>query len=176
MKTITKKYKVFTFEELSQEAKDKAREDFNNTDFTLDFLEDDLREYIHEELEEAGLKVIGENTTAHHSIRPYYSLSYCQGDGLMFEAYLEDKKGNTFIIKHSGHYYHERSTDITGIDQEGNDIDTKDFEENIYIPICERIRDRGYTEIEFMQSEETFADTCEANEFTFLEDGRIFNE
>lgn len=50
MKTITKKYKVYTFEELSQEAKDKAREDFNEFE-DFPFLEDDLREYIHEELE-----------------------------------------------------------------------------------------------------------------------------
>lgn len=76
MKTITKKYKVFTFEELSQEAKDKAREKFNE-DMDYPFLTDDLREYIHEELESAGYKVVGVATSENPAIRPYYSLSYC---------------------------------------------------------------------------------------------------
>lgn len=174
MKTITKKYQVFTFDELSQEAKDKARQDFNdNMDYP--FLEDDLREYIHEELETADYKVIGIATSENPSIRPYYSLSYSQGDGLMFEATLEDKEGNIYTIKHSGHYYHERSTSITGTNQEGDEIDTTYFEENVYIPICQRIAKRGYEVIEWQESEEQFAETCEANEYTFLENGKMFN-
>lgn len=174
MQIITKKYKVYTFDELSQEAKDKAREDFNN-DIDFPFLEDNLREYIHEELEEAGIKVLGIATSDNPSIRPYYSLSYSQGDGLMFEAQLEDKDGNLYTIKHSGHYYHERSTEIVGLDQEGNEIDVSEFEEKIYIPICERIAKRGYDEIEYRQSEEVFAEDCNANDWTFLEDGTMFN-
>jgi hypothetical protein len=169
MKTITKKYKIYTFDELDQKAKDKARQSFNE-DMDYPFLTDDLREYIYEELKEKKLKVISEDIT------PYYSLSYCQGDGLMFEATLEDKKGNIYIIKHSGHYYHERSTDITGTDKKGNYIDTTDFEENTYIPICQKVAKMGYDEIEYNESEEAFAETCEANEYTFLEDGRMFNE
>jgi hypothetical protein len=93
----------------------------------------------------------------------------------MFEATLEDKNGNTYIIKHSGYYYHERSTNIIGTDKNGEEIDTKDFEEQIYIPICKKVRDCGYNEIEYKQSEECFKETCEANEYTFLEDGTMFN-
>jgi len=174
MKTITKKYKVFTFDELSQEAKDRAREDYNaNIDYP--FLTDDLREYIHEELEEAGYKEVGIATSNNPTIVPYYSLGYCQGDGLMFEATVEDKKGNQYTIKHSGHYYHESSTIIEGIDKNGNDIDTENFENNVYIPICLSVRDRGYNEIEWMDSEENFRETCEANDYHFLEDGTMFN-
>lgn len=175
MKIITKKYKIYKFEELNQEAKDKAREN-RNEDLDFPFLEDDLREYIHEELKEAGYKVIGVATSKDPIIRPFYSLSYSQGDGLMFEATLEDKDGNYFIIKHSGHYSHEYSTNIIGTDKEGNEIDTTEFEEKVYIPICLRVRDRGYDEIEYNNSEEAFEQDCEANEWTFLENGRMFNE
>lgn len=175
MKTITKTYELYTFDELEQKAKDKARQKYNES-HDYPFLTDDLREYIHEEIKEAGYKVIGVSTTQNPSIRPYCSLSYCQGDGLMFEGTLEDKDGNTYTIKHSGHYCHERSTDISGEDKDGNEIDTKDFEENIYIPICERIAKRGYEIIEYEESEECFAETCEVNEYTFLSDGTMFNE
>lgn len=167
MKTVTRKYKVFDFEELTQEAKDKAREKWNE-DSDYPFLQDDLREYIHEELQ--TLKLKEENV-----ITPYYSLSYCQGDGLMFEAVLSDKKGNTYTIKQSGHYYHEKSTEITGENKKGEEIDTEKWEEKVYIPLCKRIRDRGYNEIEYQESEEYFGETCKSNEYTFLKDGTMFN-
>jgi hypothetical protein len=168
MKTIIRKYDIYTFEELSQEAKDKARQDFN-TDMDMPFLQADLREYIHEELQAKGYKELSE-------ITPLYSLSYSQGDGLMFEGTVEDKNGNVYTIKHSGYYYHERSTEIEGVDNNGNDIDTKEFEENVYIPICQTVAKRGYDDIEYQESEECFAETCEANKFTFLKDGTLFNE
>lgn len=174
MKIITKKYNTYTFDELDQEAKDKAREEFNK-DSDYPFLTDDLREYIHEELKELGYKVIGTSTSENPSIRPYYDLSYSQGSGLMFEGIISDKKGNTYNIIHNGNYTNERSTTIVGTDKNDEYIDTKDFEENVYIPLCERIRDRGYSEIEYMDSEENFQQVCEANDFVFLKDGTIFN-
>lgn len=166
MKTITKTYNVYSFNELSQPAKDKALQN-HNEHLVYPFLPADLREYIHEKLTEAGY--------THEEITPFYSLSYCQGDGLMFEGEVE-KNGNKYTITHYGHYYHERSTTIIGTDIDGNDINTDDFEENVYIPICKEARDRGYKEIEYQQSEEYFAETCEANGYTFLEDGELINE
>ena len=166
MKIITETYKVFTFDELTQEAKDKAREDFNQyDDFT--FLRDDLREYLHEGLTELQY--------THDEITPLYSLSHSQGDGLMFEGSVTDKDGNTFSIKHYGHYHHEQSTSISGEDKEGEEIDTEDFENNVYIPLCKSVRDRGYEIIDYNQSEENFSETCDANEYTFLENGTMKN-
>lgn len=170
------KIKLYSYDELSQEAKDKAREDYNSEGDNTPFLTDDFREYIHEELTARGYTVEGISTSENPSIVPYYSLSYSQGDGLMFEATVTDKKGNSYTIKHSGHYYHERSTQIEGVDQEGNEIGTKDFEENVYIPICKAVAQRGYDEIEYANSEESFRETCEANEYTFEANGRMRNE
>lgn len=165
----TKTIEVYSFGELSQEAKDKARQDYNShSDYP--FLMDDLREYIHEELTAKGY--------THTDITPYYSLSYCQGDGLMFEATVTDKEGDSYTIKHSGHYHHERSTSISGEDKNGNEIhsqDIKEFEASIYIPICKTVRDRGYSEIEEMDSEEYFENTCDANDYTFTLSGKMEN-
>ncbi len=175
MKTVTRVVTLYTFDELSDEAKLKARNDFNK-DEDYPFLADDLREYIHEELMEAGYTVEGVATSANPSIRPLYSLGYSQGDGLMFEATITDKDGNKYTIKHKGHYYHERSTEIEGVDKNGEDIDTKTFEETFYIPLCKRIAQRGYDAIEYQESEEYFRETCEANNYTFREDGTMDNE
>ncbi len=176
MRTITKEYKLYTVNELSPEAREKARIKFNeNEDYP--FLTDDLREYIHEELKERGYEVLGVSTSANPSIRPLYSLSYCQGDGLMFEGTVREiKTGKEYTIKHAGHYYHEQNTSIGGEDKDGNEIDTTDFEETVYIPICEIVARRGYEIIEYEESEENFVQTCEANGYTFLSDGTMFNE
>lgn len=180
MQTITKTYDLYTFEELDQKAKDKARAKFNESSDEIPFLGDDLREYIHEELKDRGYTVNGVATSANPAIEVYYSLSYCQGDGLMFEASLtEDKTGNIYTIKHAGHYYHERSTSITGEDKDGNELREEDitaFNDQVYIPICKTVRDRGYSEIEYNQSEENFAELCAGNEYTFLADGTMMNE
>lgn len=162
----TKTINLYEYKELSDKAKQKAREDYNS-DNDYPFLQDDLLEYIHEELTDKGY--------THTELKPLYSLSYCQGDGVMFEGTVTDKDGNTYTIKHFGMYYHEQSTDITGTNKEGEEIEIKDFEENVYIPICKTARDKGYEEIEYTQSEENFRETCEANEYTFTVDGIMEN-
>jgi hypothetical protein len=166
MKKIQKEYTLYTFDELSQKAKDKARAKYNE-DNDYPFLQADLRERLHELLEEKGY--------THGDITPLYSLTYSQGDGLMFEGTVYDDRHNTYTIKHAGHYYHERSTDITATDENGEEFDAEEFEKNVYIPLCEEVRDIGYKEIEYQESEEYFAEICEANEYTFLSDGTIFN-
>lgn len=168
MKQITKIYNIYTFEELSKGAKEKALKYHNEGYAEYPFLQDDLREYIHEKLTEKGY--------THDTLLPLYSLSYCQGDGLMFEGNITDMEGNSYTVKHSGHYYHERSTSISGTDKDGEEIDTKDFEENIYIPICKEVAQMGYSIIEEQQSEEYFQNLCDANEYTFLADGTMVNE
>ena len=126
------KQKVYSFDELDQKAKDKARELYNSEGDNTPFLTDDLREYIHEELTEKGY--------THDEITPLYSLSHAQGDGLMFEGTVYDKKGNTYRIKHvGGMYVHEKTADIEATDKDGNYIGSKKFEEKIYIPICKAL-------------------------------------
>jgi hypothetical protein len=173
MKEIT--IKLYSFEELSEEAQEKARQDWNEHN-DMPFLTDDLREYIHEELKERGYKVLGVSTSANPSIRPLYSLSYCQGDGLMFEGTVEDKKGNVYTIKQDGRYYHEYSKTIDGVDKNGNEIDCTKFDETVYQPICKKVAQRGYDEIEYHESKECFAETCEANGYTFEADGTMRND
>tara|TARA_R110000868_G_C10821175_1_gene758643 strand:- start:590 stop:1126 length:537 start_codon:yes stop_codon:yes gene_type:complete len=178
MKTITKEYKLYTFDELSQEAKDKAREDFNH-DNDYPFLADNMAEKLHELLVENKIK--DENDTSKADTKPtqvLYSLGYSQGDGAMFEGTFY-WKGYTVKIKHSGNYSHSNSKNM--------DIDYTDCDENapqeaydkfeaIYQKICKELEQYGYNQIEYEDSEEYFAETCEANEYTFLLSGKMMNE
>lgn len=170
MKTVTKEYKVYSFDELSQTAKDKAREEYmREEDFP--FLSEDITYHIEELLKENGIEVITE-------VKPYYSLSHCQGDGVMFEGTFE-WKDYTITTKQSGHYYHEKSVDydFTNNADESEETrynDNSDFVE-IYESICKDTEKYGYDIIETYESEESFADLCHANDYTFLSDGTMFN-
>jgi hypothetical protein len=74
MKQVTKVYNVYTFEELSNEAKSKVKDKLTS------FIVDDRFEWLKSDLEES-LK-------ASYDIDGYvfYSLSYSQGDGLHFNS------------------------------------------------------------------------------------------
>ena len=166
MRIIKETKKVYKFEELSQEAKDKAVENYNS-DNQYSFLKENLTDYILENLKRLGFTIIKD-------INIFYSLSHSQGDGFMFEGIISDKDFNTYSIKQNGYCYHENSKIITGYNNEAEDIDVDDFDENIYIPLCLRAEKRGYEEIEYESSEEYFKDECEANEWEFLENGDMY--
>ena len=123
MRTITKEVKILSYSELIEEAKSKVRNDYiNNLDSSI------FTEQVIEDLREKGLE----------NLRPYYSLNYCQGDGLCIYGSIDFKEitgelKNIFyqdfklsdykILKslkeysqinfnHSGRCYHKHSVDI----------------------------------------------------------------
>ncbi len=168
MRTVSKT--IYKFDELNDEAKQKAIEWYREGD-DMPFLSDDMNEYLGELLEEYKFKNDG--------VRLFYSLSYSQGDGAMFTGEIS-WKGYTFTIEHYGHYYHENSKQITEITRNnGNEITDKTWSkmfnefESVYVEICKKVRDYGYSIIEDAQSDETIAENIEANEYEFNEDGSI---
>ena len=67
MRTITKEVKIYSYSELNEESKNKVRNDY------IDSLDSSIfTEQIIEDLREKGFK----------NLKPYYSLNYCQRDGL----------------------------------------------------------------------------------------------
>lgn len=177
MKKITKEYEVFTFDELDQKAKDRALKDYN-CDNDYQFLSNDLAERLHELLVENKVKDLNDTSKAGTKPTPvWYSLSYSQGDGTMFEGNFE-WNGYSVTIKHSGNYYHSNSKTIDITDEEGNEPETdeplKAFE-SIYQSICNELENYGYKEIEYQSSEKCFRENCESNEYNFLSDGKMVN-
>ena len=168
METITKEYKVYTIDELSKEAKEKARQAFYEDD-NFDFLLDDMYYKLDELLKENKI-------TYNDTPKIYYSLSYCQGDGAMFEGTFFWKK-YVINIKQSGHYYHYNSKEIDIMDEDTGDINNKDDKKfnDIYVSICKQMEKYGYDCIETYQSEENFIDMCKANDYNFLESGKMVN-
>ncbi len=137
MRIATKEFKIYKYEELSEKAKEKVRQHYierlDSDDFTYTVIED--------------LRNIGLN-----NLRPYYSLSYCQGDGLCLtgciefdeitselkEIFCKDfilsdykilkslKEYSIIEFNHIGRYFHKNSVEID-IYVDGN-LSTKKYE------------------------------------------------
>jgi len=168
MKQVTKEYEVFTFEELSEEVQAKVLERFRQEEYeTLHGLNDYLEDCLFELLE-------NDNIAYEENPKLYYSLSYCQGDGVMFEGTFQ-WEGFTFVVKHSGHYNHENSKTIDAMNEEGEDDETKLEEFNeVYVSICKQLEKLGYDYIEDVTSDESVKDMILVNEYEFLKDGTVF--
>ena len=189
--------KAYTFDELSDDAKEKLIEKFREDKYeylNLDYFYDDCV-YQLEELGFVNPKI-------------QYSLGYCQGDGLSFEAdkytRLEDLyikelgKGkehtaqvladnSTFICTgNKGRYCYASTSDIdlyienysstinTDCENINNVVDIVRGElEDLYVDICSNLEKQGYDEIEYQLSDECIIEDIQCNEYEFTKEGKL---
>ena len=197
MKTI--ETKVYSFEELSDDAKETAMQDFRESN--LDY---DWSEYTIEDTKEVG-KIIGIDVD-----KVYFSGFWSQGDGACFEgSYCYSKDSVSKIleyapkdtelhritlelskiqrknfyqlqayVKHSGFYYHEKYTDIQVVSQNeamGGANDEAYYEiKELLCSFMQWIYKRLEETYDCLQADEQIAETIVCNEYDFLETGKMF--
>ena len=197
MKQITTT--VYNFSELSDKAKEKARQWWRDSfEFDFDNLLDDAK---------AIGKFLGYDIS-----KIYYSGFSNQGNGACFEgawngildldglkAYMSKdeelhkigealaREVATFpiaslTVRHRGHYYHEKCTDFTVsiLDGEENEIDSDDAV-NCQTQLIDLSRDFMrwiYRQLEqeynYQNSDAAVDESINANEYTFLDSGKLF--
>ena len=188
MKTITKT--LYEFNDLSEDAKEKAREWYREG--ALDY---EWYDTVYEDAKTIG-KLMGIDID-----NIYFSGFWSQGDGACFEGSYEYVKGSVkavkehapldtelhqiaeslrdiqrrefyrvnATVKHSGHYEHKYCTRINVYDYAIPDTEEaiaellRDFMDWIYHQL--------ETEYEYLVSDEVVEDTILANEYTFNERG-----
>ena len=198
MKTI--ELKIYNFNELSNEAKNKAitkqREYEYKWGEPLYFFKDTCKDKI----EKAGFE----------DIIIEYSLNNSQGDGLSFSAgnynklellYLDilgkgkEKTAKLLAenttIQLTGNrgnytYAHSNQVDLYFENQTSsiNCIDISNIEDiqgqvlnklsTIYMGLCGELEKEGYLEIQYYFSDENIINMIEDNDYEFLEDGKVF--
>lgn len=167
MRTFTTKHTVYTFDELTDEARQKAIDKYNENN-DLPFLSDDMREQLTEVLL-PKYKMTCDNAEV------FYSLSYCQGDGAMFEGTIYWRAWRV-EVRQTGHYFHEYSKTFDGESvNTGKEMPeaTEAVFNDLYVEICQELEKYGYAEIEYQQSKEGVAEMFEANGYEFNKDGTI---
>lgn len=161
----TKTINLYEIEELNEKAREKAFSQLREFISDNKFLKEELTEHTKELLLKEGIE--------YFNLEIFYSLGCCQGDGVMFEGRFS-YKGNIFIVKQSGRYYHYNSKIISGYNNDSGDETTteeeNDFNE-IYVDICKSLEKLGYSNIEYNNSEINLIEMCKANEYIFQENG-----
>jgi hypothetical protein len=160
MRTI--ETKVYSFSELSNEAKEKAIEKYYENE-NYPFLSDDLTESCKEYLKE--------NNCIYRDIKLYYSLSNCQGDGLCFIGEIE-KDGKLLKLTHNWRYYYASSVDMEFYDENGEEIEEVKELKDIYFDICNKLENEGYGIIEYRMDNEEFCEFSDENGYEYTEDGK----
>ena len=194
MRTDTVTTEVFTFSELSDDAKQTAIE--NNHDINTDY---EWYDFNYEDAKQIG-EIMGIDID-----RIYFSGFSSQGDGACFEGSYSYEKGSvknlkeyapkdeelhriaqelqdiqrkhfygiTANVKHSGHYSHKYCTQIN--------VDSETQQELPEDEICEVLRDYMewiYRSLEksydYLTSDESISETLEANEYEFTADGNRY--
>ena len=190
---------VYTFNELSESAKEKAREWFRSCD---DFESD----YILEDANNCAAILGIDISTRNQKPNIYFSGFSSQGDGACFEGEYNYKKGSAKAIRahapkdtdlhaiadglqavqrenfyslsanvrHTGHYYHAHSTTI-GVERFGEDA-SSEIENTVSELLCD-FMDWIYARLEcgydYQNSDDTIDENIRANEYEFDEDGSI---
>ena len=169
MRSFTTEHIVYSFDELSAEVQSKVIEEFQQREFEYGFewLTVDMQYKLEELLKQNGIKK--------SEVKVFYSLSYCQGDGAMFEGWIQYKSWG-INIKHSGRYYHHNSKTFT-IESvnTGSEAPQKIYEEfnNLYVDICKELERYGYNAIEAATTEEAIKELISSNEYEFYTNGTL---
>lgn len=155
---------VYTFDELTPEAKEKARAWYREGD-DMPFLEEYLTERATELLVAAGYEVA--------DLALVYSLGYSQGDGLSFSATLtrKDAPGLTYNVqRNDSRYTHARTMYVT---VSNDDYDSQDDEKTTeeMRDIAVQLERDGYKYMEAEHSDENVDEIILVNEYTFTNTG-----
>lgn len=181
---------IYKYEELSDDAKEKAREWYRKD------LEADS-EYVIDDAKEIAALMGWEID------KVYFSGFWSQGDGACFEGRLRYKKGCaksvtshaprdkelhriakawqgvqrrnfyalTASVKHRGHYHHEMCTEFDCGDASAEvEDDIKEIARDFMLWIYKQLE----TEYNWQNSDETVEENIIANEYEFTEDGEIY--
>ena len=195
MRTI--ETEVYTFDELSDDAKENAIEEFREDKYKYLNLDNFYDDCVYQ-LEELGFV----------NPKVQYSLNYCQGDGLSFEAdeytkledlYIEELgKGKEYTAQlladnstlvcagNEGRYCYASTSDIylcienyssainTDCENINNVVDiVRGKLGDLYVDICRDLEKQGYDYLEYQLSDECIIEDIKYNEYEFTKEGKL---
>ena len=154
--------KIVFFDELSEEAKKKARQWWKEGQ-DYPFLTEELENFITEKLEDLGFMV--------EDLRVLYSLSYCQGDGVSFTAKLSKGIESYEVNRSDSHYYHEMTiSEVYHETEDGEQTDESELLEKMR-DIAKQAEKIGYGYIEDEDKDGNVDEAIKANDYTFTLEG-----
>ncbi len=165
MRIVTKQIEVYKFDELSENIKRKMIEK-EKQDIFQDFIDFTLYDLMAKKAQELVKKYFKNNNVKINNI--LYSLSWCQGDGAMFE--FELYYYNKLVkIKNNGWYTHAKSFYIDTwelTDKQEEQLNNK------VLKMFEEFEAYGWDCVDFTVTDKEAAENLQQNEYLF--DGTIY--
>jgi len=164
MKTITREYKIYKFNELSEEAKENAIK--KQYDINVDY---DWWRCVYEDAAQIGLKITGFDIDRG---------SYCKGNftenALDVANKIIESHGKDCETYKDAQLYVKAHAEIEGKTPDAEDVDTDDIDDEFLKTLLEDYRITLSREYDYLTSKEAIIETIEANDYDFTEDGKLF--
>ena len=173
METIVKEYQVYSFDELSEDAKEKAI--YNLYDINVDY---SWWDFTYLDAERIGLKITGFDLARNRHASGKFLLSpnevaqnILNEHGESCETYKTAKSFMDEFEPIFTDYLDESSEDYESSDLEDQ---LTDLESEFLNSLLEDYSIILENEYEYLTSEESIIETLKANDYQFLEDGKLF--
>lgn len=163
MKIITRKYKVYTFNELNDNAQQKAIEKI--AEFQTDY---EWWDSVYEDAKTIGLKI----TEFELDRGSYAKGEFINNAKEVAESILENHGESCETYKTAQIYLNEYKKLIP---DENGEVDSEDIDNEFKRSLLEDYRIMLQHEYEYLNSEESIKETIEANNYQFTEDGKLFS-
>lgn len=152
MRTVTKEYKLYKYDELEDDAKERA-----HMDYLRDGIVYEWWDFVYDDAKQVGLEITSFDTYR-HEIEGNLLISVHES----VQAIIDNHGDTTDTYKLALDYYRRKHVrDPYDVDEWTHAL----LEE--YLVMLRR-------ELEYLESEESFKEMCEANEWEFKENGEIF--
>jgi len=161
MKTV--EIKLYSFDELSEEAKKNAIEKYYEYE-DYSFLEEDLTYEL--------LMLLLEKNIKYENVQIEYRLSYSQGDGVSFTGNFEYKNKKYSIVHKNLRYSHAHTKNIVDVEEDEYIVSGEFYD--LYLKICKEIKHYGYSILDYRMDNDEFYNFSEANEYFYTEDGILY--
>lgn len=177
MRTVNEK--IYQFHELDEKTQERVISKKIEEYQELFWLESEMKAELYQQLE----KQAGIAYPDIEYLNLYYSLSYSQGDGVMFEidaTWNHNGQALSVAVQHSGRYYHSQARIISITDENGEQPDSvlvaEDEFAKVYESICDYLERFGYRYIESETSREKALDELNNDAAEYYHDGRLYTE
>lgn len=179
MRTVTNTYNVYSFDELSDDAKEKVIGRLSDIN-----VEDDWWGYIYDDAKNIGVKIEGFDIDR-GSYYAYCKMSFLESPEAAAHKIIEEHGKNCETYKTAKNYLQKRdalvaqysdSKNKTVVTEDNNwDFDQKcdELDSDFLHSLSEDYRIMLEKEYEYQTSEEAIIETIEANNYEFLEDGTL---
>ena len=172
MKTVA--INLFSFEELNEQAKDKAL--YELRDINLDY---NWWEFIYEDAKKIGLKITSFDTERNRHAKGKFLLAANEVAQNILNNHGEScdtyKTAASFMEDWQPVFNDYMNEEGENYESREKENELTEMEEDFLNSLLEDYSIMLEKEMEYLYSDEAVIDTIEANQYTFTEDGKIFN-